>query len=80
MGATLGICLLLLAFGVAGFLFARNVYFGLRTGTVLARDTRYHRTGQPILFWIALGFSALLALFSFSVPAIAAYLLVRSGA
>ena len=59
-----------------GFLFGRNAYIGMQSGTVWARGTPYHRGEEPILFWIALSFSALFAVVCFVMAATTVYLLV----
>jgi ABC-type Fe3+ transport system permease subunit len=61
MGSVVCAGVLVIAFGVMSFLFARNAYTGFQSGTVLARSEKYRRDKQPIYFWIALGTSVSMA-------------------
>ena len=53
------------------FVFGRNAYKGVRTGAVWAKSTRYLRDEDPILFWLAVGFSITFAAASVAGIAIA---------
>ena len=53
------------------FVFGRNAYKGVRTGAMWAKSRRYLRDEDPILFWIAVGFSITFAAGSVAGIAIA---------
>lgn len=58
------------------FVFGRNAYKGVRTGAVWAKSTRYLRDEDPILFWIAVGFSITFAAASLAGIAFAIWAIV----
>jgi hypothetical protein len=62
--------------GLGCFLCARNVYVGIQTGTVLVRSAKYHRSEQPIYFWIGVTISALSAALLFAVVLAAVYFIM----
>ena len=65
-----------LLFALLGLLFARNAYIGVKSGTVWAKGARYRRDESPILFWIALVLSAIIAAMIFGGVIVVAYMLI----